>query len=235
MALTGSNSSRRAEVERIVRAVLSELNVPPRYTRPAESNERDSERTLVLISKVVSLAEVEGKLKDVSRLVVPRGAVFTPSARDELRRFAVAVASATGAPQAAKLKVVLATAETSFDPAALVAALIGEGTVVERLPQGELTTAVDTLTRKVVVDKQLGLLITDMPAAALCLTNRQRGVRAVLAHSLAAVSEAVDMIAANLLVIDPRSRSLYELRRLTRELIRAGRPERSTVAPERLN
>jgi hypothetical protein len=50
------------------------------------SSERDSERTLVLTSKVVSLAEVEGKLKDVSRLVVTRGAVFTPTARDELRK-----------------------------------------------------------------------------------------------------------------------------------------------------
>lgn len=236
MTLTGSNSSWHAEVERIVRAVLSELNVAAaRDTRPGVSSERDSERTLVLTSKVVSLAEVEGKLKDVSRLVVPRGAVFTPAARDELRKFAVALASAAGAPQAAKLKVVLATAETSFDPAPLVAALTGEGTVVERLPQSGLTNAVDTLTRKVVVDKQLGLLITDMPAAALCLANRQRGVRAVLAHSLAAVSEAVEMIAANLLVIDPRSRNFYELRRLTRELIRAGRPERSNVAAERLN
>jgi hypothetical protein len=236
MALTGLNSSRRAEVERIVRAVLSELNVTAaRVARPTMSSERESERTLVLTSKVVSLAEVEGKLKEVSRLVVPRGAVFTPSARDELRKFAVAVASATGTPQAAKLKMVLAAAETSFDPTALAAALAGEGVALERIASRELTNAVDTLTRKVVVDKRLGLLITDMPAAAVCLANRQRGVRAVLAHSLAAVTEAVNMIAANVLVIDPRSRSLYEMRRLMRELIRVGRPERSTVAPERLN
>ena len=80
-----------------------------------------------------------------------------------------------------------------------------------------------------------GNLITDIPAAAVCLANRQRGVRAALGYSLAAVSEAVNMIAANLLVIDPRSRSLHEMRRFTRELVRAGRPERSTVIGERLN
>jgi hypothetical protein len=236
MSLTGSNSSRRAEVDRIVRAVLSELNVgPTRGARPAKSREQETERTLVLTSKVVSLAEVEGKLKEVSRLVVPRGAVFTPAARDELRKFAVAVASATDSKSGTRVRVVLAAAETSFEPTALTSALVGEGIAIERIAAGDLTNAVDTLTRKVVVDKQLGLLITDIPAAALCLANRQRGVRAALAHSLAAVSEAVDMIATNLLVIDPRSRNMYELRRFVRELTRAGRPERSTVVPERLN
>jgi hypothetical protein len=236
MTLTGSNSSRRAEVERIVRAVLSELNVAVGgAARPAKSNERDTERTLVLTSKVVSLAEVEGRLKEVSRLIVPRGAVFTPAARDELRKFAVAVASSTDGKPSARLRVVLAAAETSFEVTGLATALAGEGIAVERIASSELPSAVDMLTRKVVVDKLLGLLITDMPAAALCLANRQRGVRAALAHSLAAVSEAVDMIAANLLVIDPRSRNIYELRRLVRELTRGGRPERSTVLGERLN
>jgi len=236
MALNGLNSSRHAEVEQIVRAVLSELNGSSASgARSAESDRQETERTLVLTSKVVSLAEVEGKLKDVSRLVVPRGAVFTPAARDELRKFAVAVASATDGKTSARVRLVLTAAETKFEPTALAAALAGEGIAVDRVAAGDLTSAVDTLTRKVVVDKLLGLLITDMPAAALCLANRQRGVRAALGHSLAAVIEAVNMIAANLLVIDPRSRSVYELRRFTRELIRSGRPERSTVIGERLN
>jgi hypothetical protein len=236
MTIKGSNSSRQAEVERIVRAVLSELNgAAARGARPSESGEKEVERTLVLTSKVVSLAEVEGKLKDVSRLVVPRGAVFTPAARDELRKFAVAVASATDGKTSPRVRLVLAAAETSFEPTALATALAGEGIAVDRIAAGDLSNAVDTLTRKVVVDKLLGILITDMPAAALCLANRQRGVRAALGYSLEAVSEAVNVIAANLLVIDPRSRSLLELRRFTRELVRAGRPERSTVNGERLN
>jgi hypothetical protein len=236
MALKGSNSSRQAEVERIVRAVLSELTgVAVSRAGPNEAGEREVERTLVLTSKVVSLAEVEGKLKDVSQLVVPRGAVFTPAARDELRRFAVAVASATDGKTSPKVRLVLAAAETSFEPTTLATALAGEGIAVERVAGGDLSNAVDTLARKVVVDKLLCLLITDMPAAAVCLANRQRGVRAALGHSLAAVSEAVNTIAANLLVIDPRSRSLHELRRIARELVRAGRPERSTVIGDRLN
>lgn len=236
MSLTGSNSSRRDEVERIVRAVLGELNVASaRSAKLLETNDRNSGRTLVLTSKVVSLAELEGKLKDVTRLVVPRGAVITPAARDELRKFAVAVASATDGKTIARVRLVLAAAETTFERTALAAALAGEGIAVELIASRELASAVDELTRKVVVDKQFGLLITDMPAAALCLANRQRGVRAALAHGLAAVSEAVEMIAANLLVIDPRSRNMCELRRLAREFTRAGRPDRSTVVGERLN
>ena len=236
MALTGSNSSRRAEVERIVRAVLGELNAgAARSAKCTEATQEESERTLVLTSKVVSLAEVEGKLKDVTRLVVPRGAVFTPAARDELRKFAVAVASATGGAKTQQARVVLATAQTTFEPAHLATALAGEGIAVERIADKELTSAVDTLTRRVVVDKKWGLLLTDVPAAALCLANRQRGVRAVLAYSAAAAREAVTTIAANVLVIDPRGRSVFELRQLARELTRAGRPERPTVFGERLS
>ncbi len=236
MALTGSNSSRRAEVERMVRAVLGELNrAAARGTSHGETEKHESGQTLVLTSKVVSLAEVEGKLKDVSRLVVPRGAVFTPAARDELRRFAVAVASATGGVKKQEASVVLATAETTFEPTHLATALAGEGVAVERIAETELTKAVDTLTRRVVVDKKWGLLLTDAPAAATCLANRQRGVRAVLAYSATAAREAVATIAANVLVIDPRGRSVFELRQLARELTRAGRPERPRVFGERLN
>jgi hypothetical protein len=236
MALEGSNLPQHADVERIVRAVLSEMNASNvSGAQPATRNGGVAERTLTLTSKVVSLAEVEGKLKDVSQLIVPRGAVFTPAARDELRKFAVAVASATNGKTNAKVRLVLSAAETSFEPTALAAALAGEGIAVERVATGDLTSAVDTLTRKVVVDKLMAVLITDMPAAAVCLANRQRGVRAALGHSMAAVTEAVNLIAANLLVIDPRSRSLHELKRFTRELVRAGRPERSTVVGERLN
>ena len=236
MAIAGSNSSRHAEVERIVRAVLGELTAAAaRGTKSKPVGETDSGRTLELTSKVVSLAEVEGKLKDVSRLVVPRGAVFTPAARDELRRFAIAVASATGGAKTEQARVVLATAETTFEPTHLATAMAGEGIAVERIAGKELTSLVDTLTRRIVVDKKCGLLLTDMPAAAMCLTNRQRGVRAVLAYSVTAVREAVTTIAANLLVIDPRGRSVFELRQVARELTRAGRPERSTVFGERLS
>jgi hypothetical protein len=149
MALTGSNSSRRAEVERIVRTVLGELNAKAaRSAKHAEATQEESERTLVLTSKVVSLAEVEGKLQDVTRPVVPRGAVFTPAARDELRKFAVAVASATGGVKTQQARVVLVTAQTTFEPAHLATSLAGEGIAVERIADKELTSAVDTLTRK---------------------------------------------------------------------------------------
>jgi hypothetical protein len=64
--------------------------------------------------------------------------------------------------------------------------------------------------------------LTTEPAVALCLANRQRGVRACQAHDVQTVCDAMNSVAPNLLVIDPRTRGPFEVLRITRNWARAG-------------
>ncbi len=214
------NPLRAADVERIVRQVLAELTgagKPTGATAPVAE--------LVLHRRVVSLADLEGRLQGVSRVVAPRGAVFTPAARDELKKYRVAIASHV-APSGAKAggSVILATADTKFEPAPLVGALAAEGTRVERLPNVGLASVVAELAEQVAKGGNRGVLVTGRAAAAICLANRRPGVRAVQGLGLAGNAEAIASVGANLLVVDPQGRSLFELRGMVRELVRSQAP-----------
>ncbi len=81
------------DIERVVREVLAELGVAPEWLSatvvPPSPNRQsiaaDSPR-LVVASRVVTMAEIAGRLDSVRRLVVSREAVVTPAVRDELLR-----------------------------------------------------------------------------------------------------------------------------------------------------
>lgn len=81
----------RAEIERIVREVLAEMSARAATSRPAESG-----LELIVTEKVVSAKEIEYKLDGVTRLVVTRGAIITPAARDLLRERKIAIATSLG-------------------------------------------------------------------------------------------------------------------------------------------
>jgi ribose 5-phosphate isomerase RpiB len=68
----------------------------------------------------------------------------------------------------------------------------------------------------------LGLLLTRYTAAALCLANRQAGVRAVTAQDAATVRRSAKSVGANLLVADPEAGSLFALRQMATEFCRDG-------------
>ena len=110
-------SRQTLDIERVVRQVLAELGLAPNgdaavsmqaYTGTRRSNdepndEPDRSRELVLTGRVVTLAQTEGRLADVCRLVVPAQAVVTPAVRDELRQRGILLtfASASGKKAAA--------------------------------------------------------------------------------------------------------------------------------------
>jgi hypothetical protein len=68
------------------------------------------------------------------------------------------------------------------------------------------------------------LVLTDRPAVALCLANRQASIRAAWGMSVASVREAAKLIGANLLVVNPAQHGVYELRGMIREFV-GGRHE----------
>ncbi len=116
-------------------------------------------------------------------------------------------------------------AETNYEPASLVDVLSRDRVHVERLPQLGLIGVIDELCDAIVKGGQMGLLITGQTAAALCLANRQRGVRAALGNDVQTVVAAVTSVAANLLVIDPVAKSLFELKQIMYAWFHAGRQQ----------
>ncbi len=213
----GTNPPRRSEVEHIVREVLAQMAGSGGEITSGPSSGGE----LVLSAKVVCVAELKDRLNGISRLIVPRGAVFTPAARDELRKHQVAIASdARANPTAATRHLVVGVADKNHDPDRLIEMLANDGITVERIPPGDWTSAVDKLCERVLQGEQIGLLITAQTAAALCLANRRRGVRASWGCSVQAVADARSAIATNLLVIDPTGKSVFEIGQMARALLR---------------
>jgi hypothetical protein len=88
MSPKDATAARRAQVESIVREVLAELLGRADRTTPETAG-----RELVLTEKVVSAKEIERRLEGVTRVVIVRGAVVTPSARDLLRSRSIPIAT----------------------------------------------------------------------------------------------------------------------------------------------
>ncbi len=70
-------------IERVVREVIRRLL--ERGVSVGESVPANGTAEVVVQERVVALATIEGRLKDVRRVVVGRRAVVTPAVRDELK------------------------------------------------------------------------------------------------------------------------------------------------------
>lgn len=184
-----------------------------------------SPRELAIGSRLVTLAELEGKLAGIKQLVVPAKAVITPAARDLLRQKQIDIGYALPAKTVAKprLPLVLGVADTKYDAANLVQSVTREGATVERLAKTGLAQVVGEMCEEASMGGKLGLMLTSETVAALCLANRRAGVRAVAAASVIATPRAVRSVGANVLVIDPAGRGAFEMQRLVSQYI-AGAP-----------
>ncbi len=228
MASGGNHRAQRAQIERIVREVLAELV-------RATPSEGLSKLELIVATKVVSTRELEGRLEGIERLIVSRGAVITPAARDLLKERNITVASAVERETtSAGSYLVLAAAETTYELAPLLKLLSGQNTNVQHLPGNNLIEAVDAVCQRVATGTTLGVVLTSRTPAALCLANRHSGVRAALATSRNAVHDAMRSLAANLLIADPAGKTTFEWTRLLTPWLHAGPQSCPAVLRERL-
>jgi hypothetical protein len=240
MAGNHHNSSQRAAIEQIVRAVLEELRAgrtTPSATKhsPQAIGLQTAGSQLTLSSKVVSVAELEGRLAGVTQLVVPRGAVFTPAARDEIKKHKLTVASVVESAKAtAAAPLQVAAAGTSYNATPLWQSLASAGTQVETTVAAALSGAIEVLV-SAAASGRAAILVTDQPATALCLANRNRGVRAALGSNKQSVDAAVAEIGVNLLVVDPTGRSVFEMQQTIRHWLRHGQPKCPAALATQLN
>jgi ribose 5-phosphate isomerase RpiB len=213
------------DIDGIVREVLRRLEAqqasvdvsvdsPPEPASPKKNELR-------LTNRVVTLALLENRLAGIRRVVVPRGAVITPAVKDLLRRTNVALdrdASAAPGDPSGSTSLVAVVAATNHDTTAVLApwALDAKRCDCLRAAVAELAGCV------VGEPGKLGVLITEQSAAALCLANRQPGVRAAIGTSPEMVKQAVRDVGANVLVLDPAGRGLVQLRGLVQAFVDGG-------------
>jgi hypothetical protein len=219
------------QIDRIVREVLKQLNEQPKGSATAEKIEPKTETKpatataeLALTGRLVTLADLDGRLQGVKQLVVPRGAILTPAVRDRLRDARIAVSYRVGQMKNATQRagLVVGVAETKGDPAGLIAALGREGTLIEQLARSGLASVIEESGEEVRKGGKLGLLITGAVDLALCLANRRAGVRAVRGAEPESVRRAVESFGANLLVLDLAGKSLFQSLRIVREFASPG-------------
>jgi hypothetical protein len=223
------------EIERIVRDVMSRLASERTAAAKPETDRKVEVATpaneLVLEARVISLAEVQGRLSGMVRVSVAERAIVTPAVRDLLREKKVPlVRRAAGAKVAAATRtIVVAAAETKVELGGLVRDLRGTGCKVEQLAQAGLVAAVRELGEEVAKNGAIGLLVCEEPEAAVVALNRRSGVRAVGGEEAAAIERAANAVGANLYVV--RGSRLGGMQ-VKRWLVPAA--QRATSAPAKL-
>lgn len=195
----------------------------PRGWREESAQAGSPDGELILSRQVVTLADVGGRLEGVRRVLVPAGAVVTPAVRDELMRRKVALGCIAAQAQAGqRLRLVMLVVARRFDPLPLAAALERQGVAVEQAQLDCLIAATDRLARELAQPNSLGLLLTRHTAAALCLANRRRMIRAILGREPVELAADAQAVGANLLVVDPDACSAAVLLRMVREFCAQG-------------
>ncbi len=209
---------------------------PRREPSPPQAASAENNGQLVVLSQVVTMAELEGRLGGIRRVTVPPQAVVTPSVRDELRRRNVSLvfdepAAPTGSVSA---RLVLMVLGSRFDPAGLVRALQSGAIQLQWHRADCLVAATDRLADEVARPGALGVIVSTHPAAAICLANRHRGVRAVWGIDAAGAAAAADSVGANVLVIDPKAVSLFQMKQMIGRFCSGGPRECPAELRERL-
>jgi hypothetical protein len=215
------------QIERIVREVMAQLGeVSPSAALPAAPVSvppaaRDGE--VSVDGRVVTLESIAGRLQGAKQLMVPPGALVTPSVRDELRRNGISLVRACHASVRKDLpRVLLVVGRTRNDPAAAMEWLFKDGIDAHAETSDCMIAATDKLAAAVAAGQMLGLLWTRHTAVGLCLLNRHRGVRAVLAAGVSITSAAIASVGANALIVDPTVGSHYEKKQILRDFCLGG-------------
>ncbi len=211
----------------------AQANSVPRRAKRTPNGKRG---LLRLDEHVVTLTLLDGKLNGIRCVEVSPGAVLTPSVRDELRKKRIKLerADATGAATdsagngAPRLS--LAAVTRSFDPGSLLDALAADHASAEQIVSDCVFEATRRVVECITDDGRIGVILTTRPVTAVCMANRQLGVRAAWAAEAESVQEAVDGIGANLLVVNPRSYSHFALRAVVRNFVNGNHDCPASVA-----
>ncbi|MBX9789516.1 MAG: hypothetical protein K2Y37_11425 [Pirellulales bacterium] len=223
-------------VERIVREVLARLAAAEKATAKSEPA---SGSAMGLVGRVISLADLKQLTDETRELQVATEALITPAAKDELRERGIQVVrgqqqSTTKNTGSSATGLVVGTTEAPIPIDTALTGLRRQKIEIQQLPRLPLVEQIDAIVEQVVRGGRRGVLVTSEVAGALCLANRQRGVRAVTGATEQGVRRDVEQLAANLLVVDSAGRSTFEHLQLLREFATSTAGQLSAVLRDRL-
>jgi hypothetical protein len=191
----------------IVMEVLKRLGVTrdPSNDEPAGCSDEAASAAdeLVLDSRLVTWAMLDGKLGTMRRVVVPETAVVTPAVRDELRDRGIELAFARRSVAPASGTALLVARCVRPDNAVRAAALFDNSPGAVARTFSDLHLAVKHVAEFVADPSRVAALLTETTLAAACLANRFPAIRAAAAETADDVAAAIGEIGVNLLIVDP--------------------------------
>ena len=245
-----------ADIERIVRDVLADLGLAPAAHEPSvvdsasavglvepapepakpPSSPPRPVGDVVVADRVVTLAGIGERLTSARRLVVPPRAVVTPAVRDELRRRNVTLVfeEKTKNVAAACRKVALTVLGSRIDPKSLAEELKRQGMPVEVQRFDCLIRANDDMARRLANTGTAGVILSNYGAVAMCLANRNQGVRAIMASDESRTATDAVSVGANLLVLEPRRMAPEAMRKIVIAFCQQGPGECPSELQDRL-
>ncbi len=205
------------QIERLVREVLAQLApaaAPTLTTAPPSTTE------LWLEQPVLSVGDIERRLKGVQTVVVSPRTIITPSAKDLLRERRIPVRRTTppqAKPAAATATLLLGVAETKFDPAMLIDYAARRGVRIDQIARTGLKTVVAELADEVAKSGRRAWLLTESTHQAVCLANRTPGVWAAPANHRGELQAAQQAIQVNFLITTPQQGNWLQLAQLAQD------------------
>lgn len=226
-------------IERIVANVMQQLmtadpvrsrNDSPAAVQGDRTSGSSSIPTITrLDEKVITEAVLEQHWNGEKAIQIGPRSILTPTARDFLRtrqiewRRVVAPTSTTKPSALWKAVIVQATPAATQAVEDLVR---GNGTAWKRELAGSLDEAVATATSAICRGEAVGVVVLSAAAAAVaCRANRNRQVRAAVVTEASDLAAICQDVGCNVLVIDPGSKSYFELKSLLQRYAQNGVPQ----------
>lgn len=185
----------------------------------------DHASTATAISDKVITVETLRKYTQQAELVILPRAIVTPAARDELKKRNIRLirqgtsVAINHANKTTGGKLLAANLGADYQAKTLAQLTAAYGANLEQHALVSLPQLVANHAASVSRDGTKAVWFTSQAAHAVCLANREAKVWAVQGSDEAAVKAALSSIPANVLVIDPRGKSQYTLRKMIEAFI----------------
>jgi hypothetical protein len=193
-------------VAEVIRRLERLADAPaPRRPIVADTPRDDrAEGDLVVDARVVTLAAIERRLGNVRRVLVQRGAVVTPSVKEDLRKRHIRLEYLTDSTPGGKPADELTMGRCTRTPeAARAATALTHPAGASVMMFDDLRCATQTVATIVADANRLGVLLTDDPLPAVCLANRFPAARAAWVRNVSELREAIAAVGLNFLVVHP--------------------------------
>lgn len=221
------------QLEAMVRQVLERLGAHQHTSQAAASSSKPvtvpvqpiNHANQQLNARVIGTRELEQVKTETKRVIVQRGTVVTPAARDWLREKKIELAWVTSgnaskpqqnggktvvsAAKPAIRQIVLGQAAARFEATALVRQLEARGYAVQRLAHAGLEQVTRELAATAAFDGTPAVLLTDQPWAAVVAANRNPSARAAWVRDRRETIAALREMNLNLAIVSVAGQSPF--------------------------